>query len=73
MGIGFKVEPLLVSQHPVPDVAAAAEGLFKQLGLHFVGIEAGFDGAVLYNSPLPRSLYLLKALFRHSLFSFYAI
>ena len=31
----------------VPDVAAAAEGLFKQLSLGLVGVETDFDGGVL--------------------------
>ena len=41
---GFQIEPLLVGEHLVPDVAAAAEGFFEKLGLGRVGIEAGLDG-----------------------------
>ena len=44
---GFVVEPLLIGQHPVPDVSAAAEGLFKQLRLFRSGIEADPEGGEL--------------------------
>ena len=42
--VGFQIKPLLVCQHIVPDVAAAAERLFKQLRLSLGGIEPGLDG-----------------------------
>ena len=38
------VEPLLIHQHLVPDVAAAAEGFFKQFLLGLVGVELDFEG-----------------------------
>ena len=44
---GLQVKPLLVGQHMVPDVPAAAEGVFKQGGLGRIGVESGLDGAVL--------------------------
>ncbi len=47
MGPGFQIKPLLVCQHPVPDVTAAAEGLFKELRLGRVGIEPDLDGGKL--------------------------
>ena len=37
MGIGFRVKPLLVGEHLIPDKAAAAEGFFKKLRLLRVG------------------------------------
>ena len=45
--IRFQIEPLLVSQHMVPDVPAAAEGVFKQLRLGLGGVEPDFKGGVL--------------------------
>ena len=45
---GLAVKALLVGEHPVPDVPAAAEGLFKQLRLLRRRVETGLDGAVPY-------------------------
>ena len=55
--VGLQVKPLLVGQHMVPDVPAAAEGLFKQFHLGLVGIEAGLDGAVLKPLPVPAGYF----------------
>ena len=49
MDVGFHIKSLLIGQHPVPDIAAAAEGFFKQLRLSLVWIEAGLDGGELFN------------------------
>lgn len=43
MGIGFRVKPLLVGEHLIPDKAAAAEGFFKKLRLLRGGIEPDFN------------------------------
>ena len=51
--VGFQVEPLLVRQHPVPDVPAAAEGVLEQLRLGFIGIKTRFDGGVLRDPSIP--------------------
>lgn len=47
MLISLQVKPLLVGQHMVPDIAAAAEGLLEQLNLGFIGVKAGLDGCIL--------------------------
>ena len=47
--VGFQVKPLLVGQHPVPDVPAAAKGLFKQLRLGLRGAEPDLEGGILDN------------------------
>ena len=43
------VEPLLVGEHLVPDVPAAAKGLLKQLRLGRGGAEPDLQGGVLYH------------------------
>ncbi len=50
MGVSFYVKPLLVGEHTVPDVAAAAEGLFKEFGLLRRGIEPDPNGVVLIDT-----------------------
>ena len=52
VGPRLPVEPLLVSEHLVPEVAAAAKGFFKQLRLGRGGVEPGLDGGVLDDLPL---------------------
>ena len=48
----FDIKPFLVSQHLVPDVPAAAEGLFEKLCLGLIGIEADLDGGELDGVPV---------------------
>ena len=46
MDAGLDIKPLLVGEHPVPDIAAATKGLLKKLSLRRVRIEPGLDGGV---------------------------
>lgn len=59
--VGFQVKSLLVSQHIVPDVAAAAEGLLEQLGLGLVGIKASLGGGILNRYARPCRRFLIFA------------
>ena len=52
MGAGLNIKPLLIRQHPVPNVPAAAEGVFKQPGLGRSRVETGLDGTVLDYRPI---------------------
>lgn len=45
--IGLQIKAFLISEHPVPYIPAAAEGLLKELRLLRCGIEGNFDGVVL--------------------------
>ena len=47
MDAGLVVKPSLVGEHLIPDVAAAAEGLFEKLRLFCCGVKPHFDGGVL--------------------------
>ena len=44
MSTSFLIESLLIGEHLIPDVAAAAEGLLKQLRLGRGGIEPDLEG-----------------------------
>lgn len=44
----FKIKSLLIGQHLIPDIPAAAKGFFKQLGLGCIGIEPDFDCDMTY-------------------------
>ena len=55
--IGFQIESLLVGQHLVPNVPAAAEGLFEQLPLGLVGVEPDFDGDVTDSAVVVRQFF----------------
>ena len=51
---GFAVESLLVGEHLVPDIAAAAKGLFKELRLLRGGIKPDLEGSKLDGPPVFR-------------------
>lgn len=55
--VGFQVESFLVSEHLIPDVPAAAEGLFEQLPLGLVGVEPDFDGDVTDSAVVVRQFF----------------
>ncbi len=55
--IRLQVEPLLVRQHMVPDIAAAAEGVLEQLRLGLRGVEPDLEGGVLNRFPFPGPLF----------------
>ena len=45
--VGFKIEALLIGQHPIPHIAAAPEGLLKQLVLLGRGVNPNLNGGIL--------------------------
>ncbi len=56
VGVGFDIKPLLVCQHSIPNITAAAEGFLKKRRLLRRRIKAGLNRVVLYRFSLCKGL-----------------
>ena len=58
VGVSLNIESLLIRQHPIPDIAATAKGVFKKFSLLLVRVEPRLDRAVLHDPPIFGALRL---------------